>query len=89
MRTITIDEASSNLPKVLDELEAGSEVIISRDDKPVARLVRLAEVPPKRRRRVGETRLPRPVGQTLYPPMHVPEEAFAPMTDDELKEWGL
>ncbi|MFM9966629.1 MAG: type II toxin-antitoxin system Phd/YefM family antitoxin [Planctomycetaceae bacterium] len=80
MRTITIDEASSNLPKVLNELEAGSEVIISRDDKPVARLVRLAEVPPKRRRRVGETRGPK---------FHIPDEAFAPLTDEELKEWGL
>ena len=80
MRTITVEEASSNLPKVLAELEVGSEVIISRDDKPVARLVRLAEEPPKRRR---------PVGQTLYPPMHVPDEAFAPLTDEELKEWGL
>ena len=80
MRTITLDEASSNLPKVLAELEAGSEVIISRDDKPVARLVRLAEEPPKRRRPVGETRGPR---------FHIPDEAFAPLTDDELKEWGL
>lgn len=80
MRTITIDEASSNLPKVLDEVEAGGEIIISRDDKPVARLTKLLE--PRRRG-------PRPVGQTLYPPMHIPEEAIAPLTDEELKEWGL
>ena len=80
MRTITIDEASSNLPQVLAEVEAGGEFIISRGDTPVARLTKMSE--PRRRG-------PRPVGQTLYPPMHVPDEAFAPLTDEELKEWGL
>ena len=80
MRTITIDEASSNLPQVLAEVEAGGEIIISRDDTPVDRLTKVSE---SRRRRS------RPVGQTLYPPMHIPIEAFAPLTDEELKEWGL
>ncbi len=80
MRTITIDEASSNLPTVLDEVEAGAEIIISRGDKPVARITKIPE--PRRRG-------PRPVGQTLYPPIHVPDEAIAPLTEEELKEWGL
>ncbi len=80
MRTISIDEASSNLPKVLAEVEAGTEIIIARGDKPVARLTKLPE---------SRRRGPRPVGQTLHPPFHIPDEAFAPLTDEELKEWGL
>ena len=80
MRTITIDEARSNLPNVLDEVAAGAEIVISRDDKAVARLIRVEETRPRGKR---------PVGQTLYPPMHIPDEAFAPLTDEELKEWGL
>ncbi len=33
MRTITVDEAQSELPQVLDEVEAGAEVIIARGEK--------------------------------------------------------
>lgn len=80
MRTITIDEASSNLPKVLDEVEAGVEIVISRGDKPVARITKIPEP-----RRHG----PRPVGETRGPKFHIPDDAFAPLTDEELKEWGL
>ena len=80
MRTITIDEARSDLPNVLDEVAAGAEIIISRNDKPVARLVRLSEEAPRPLRRVGETRGPK---------FQIPDEAFAPLTDEELKEWGL
>ena len=80
MRTITIDQACSDLPQVLDEVEAGVEVIISRGEKPIARLVRIADSPVRRRPKVGELR------GTPFP---IPDEAFAPLTDDELKEWGL
>jgi len=29
------------------------------------------------------------VGQTTGPVFQVPDDAFAPLTDDELREWGL
>lgn len=29
------------------------------------------------------------VGQTIGPSLQVPDEALAPLTDDELREWGL
>ena len=80
MRTITIEEARTELPQVLDEVEAGAEVIIARGEKPIARLVRIADLPDRRRPKVGELR---------GAPFQIPDSAFAPLTDDELKEWGL
>ena len=80
MRTITIEEAGTGLPHVLDEVEAGAVVIIARGDKPIARLVRITDLPNRRRPKVGELR---------GAPFQIPDAAFAPLTDDELKEWGL
>ena len=40
----------------------------------------------------NEAALPRPrpkVGETLDKPFHIPDSAFAPLTDEELEEWGL
>lgn len=45
MRTISIEEARTELPQVLDEVEAGTEIIIARGEKPIARLVRIADAP--------------------------------------------
>ena len=80
MRTITVAEAQSELPHVLEEVEAGAEVIIARGEKPIARLVRIADAPDRGRPKVGQLR---------GAPFHVPDAAFAPLSDDELKEWGL
>ncbi len=80
MRTITVDEARAEFPQVLLEVEAGGEVIIARDQKPIARLVSITTVPQQRRPKVGELR---------SDTSSIPDEAFAPLTPDELKEWGL
>ena len=75
MRTISVDEARAEWPQVLLEVEAGGEVIIARDEKPIARLVPIAIVSPPRRPKVGELR---------SAPCSIPNEAFAPLTPDEL-----
>ncbi len=36
--TITIDEAQARLSELIDRLQPGEEVIITRDSKPVAKL---------------------------------------------------
>ena len=79
MRTITVDEAQSELQQVLDEVEAGAEVIIARGEKPIARLVRIADTSGRRPK----------VGQLRGAPFQIPDSALAPLTSDELKEWGL
>jgi prevent-host-death family protein len=45
MPTLTIDEAQSRLPQLIDQLRPGEEVIITRDNKPVARLTADPEKP--------------------------------------------
>jgi antitoxin (DNA-binding transcriptional repressor) of toxin-antitoxin stability system len=64
--------------KLLALVEAGEEVIIARGKEPIAKVVALAK--PKPRRQYG----------TLKGEIGIPDEsAFAPMTDEELAEWGL
>jgi prevent-host-death family protein len=39
MQTVGINEAQARLPELVDSAASGKEVVITRDDKPVARLV--------------------------------------------------
>lgn len=39
MSTLTVEEAQVQLPQLLDELAPGGEVVITRDGKPVGRLL--------------------------------------------------
>lgn len=80
MRTITVDEARAELPQVLAEVEAGAEVVIARDHKPVARIVPMAGIGARNRPKVGTLR---------GAPFPIPDAALVPLTPDELKEWGL
>lgn len=44
-----VAEAKTQLSRLLGEVEAGEDVVIARAGRPVARLVRFEEEPPKRR----------------------------------------
>ena len=80
MLTITTQEAESSISRYLAAVENGEEVLISRDKIPVAKLVPVEH----------SQKPPRPkVGETIDPPFEIPNSAFAPLTDEELKEWGL
>jgi antitoxin (DNA-binding transcriptional repressor) of toxin-antitoxin stability system len=39
MTQVTLEEAQSRLPELIAQLQAGEELIITRNDQPVARLV--------------------------------------------------
>jgi prevent-host-death family protein len=79
MKKITAHEAKTHLSRYLAAVEKGETFLISRGNKPVARLVP-----------IGRPAASRPkVGQILGEPFDFPAEAFAPLTDDELKAWGL
>jgi prevent-host-death family protein len=41
--TVKIHEAKTNLSKLIARVEAGEEIIVARDDKPVARLTAMRE----------------------------------------------
>ena len=80
MQTVTTHEAKTHLSRLLAAVEKGEEIRIARGKKVVARLVPAEP----------EARPPRPkVGETLDPPFSFPDSAFAPLTEEELKEWGL
>jgi len=46
MTTVTIEEAQAKLPELIDHLAAGEDVVITRNQQPVARL--MAEAQPQR-----------------------------------------
>ncbi len=80
MTTITTHEAKTHLSRYLAEVEKGKEFIIARGKSAVAMLVPLKKNQLKARPKVGET---------LDPPWEIPDSVFAPLTKEELKEWGL
>ncbi len=49
MKTVNVHEAKTHLSRLLEQVEAGQEIVIARAGRPVARLVPLApERPPRR-----------------------------------------
>ncbi len=80
MREVTTHEAKTHLSRLLAEVEAGEEVVILRGQTPIARLVPLEPKDERARPRVGTV---------TSPPVRWTEDAFAPLADDELREWGL
>lgn len=51
MQTVNIHEAKTHLSRLIDDVAAGTEVVIARAGRPVARLVPLAQ--PSGQRRLG------------------------------------
>ena len=72
MLTVTLEEAQAQLPKLIEQLRPGEEIIITRDQKPVARLVGEAQ-PERKPRRPGTLK-----GSVLYmaPDFDAPLEDF-------------
>lgn len=55
MSTITIEEAQARLPDLIENMRPGEELLITKDEKPVARLV--GEKKPERpKRQLGTLR---------------------------------
>lgn len=71
---MNVQEAKTQLSRLLAAAERGEEVVISRAGKPVARLIPLdASVP--RRRELG------------FWPGDVPDSFFEPLPESELAAW--
>jgi len=79
MIEVTVHEAKTNLSKLLVAVESGDEVVVCRGRHPVAKLVPLRA--PARKRPA--------VGIATSKPVRYARDCFAPLTDEELKEWGL
>ncbi len=77
-KQVNVHRAKTELSKLLAEVEQGEEIIIARDGVPVAKLVPIPK-PGKRRLRTGDWN-----GQIWMAP-----DFDAPLSEDELKTWGL
>ena len=74
MTTVNVHEAKTNLSKLLVQVEAGEEVVIARNGKPVARLV---SCKPKGKPQFG----------VLKGKIRIHDSFYDPMTEEELKLW--
>lgn len=72
MSIITLEDAQARLPELIEQLHPGEEIVITRNQKPVARLVAEGK-PPKQPRRLGTLK-----GAVLYvaPDFDAPLEDF-------------
>lgn len=71
---VNVQDAKTRLSELLARVERGEEITIARAGRPVARLVGIAEPPP---REMGFLKLP-PVPDSVF---------FDPLPDDELDLW--
>ncbi len=75
MTTVNVHEAKSQLSRLLAQVEAGEEVIIARNGKPVAQLVACK---PKPKRQFG----------SMKGLISIDERFFEPLPEEELELWG-
>ncbi len=80
MKTISTHDAKTHLSRYLAKVEAGEEFLIARGKRPIAKLSPL--------RRPERSARPK-VGCLITQPFRLPPEALAPLTETELKDWGL
>ena len=74
MVTVNIHEAKTNLSRLLVKVEAGEDIIIARNGKPVARLVGVQ----KRGKRQPDI---------FKGKIVIPDSFFDPLPEEELKAW--
>ena len=79
MKSVTTHEAKTHLSSLLKRVEQGEEVEVRRGDRPVAKLVPIGERPRKTRPEVGTVTSAR---------IRCSEDAFVPLTDEELAKRG-
>jgi len=72
MHTVNIHEAKTNLSRLLEEVAAGKEIIITKAGKPIARLMPLSVTPKTRHLGLFKGEL------------QVPDDFDAPLAEDEL-----
>ena len=79
VKTATIHQTKTHLSRLLKEVQAGETIVILNGSTPVARLIAF-DRDVRRRPRVG-TRTSAPVRYS--------DDAFRPLSDADLREWGL
>ena len=83
MKTITLEEAQARLPEMIARLAEEGEVIITQDQRPVARLVRIGPTERSQRPRPPVTGIPK--AGAYAGRLVVPDDFDAPL--EELREY--
>ena len=47
MQTLPVEQAEGHLTEIIDNLSVGEEIILTRNDKPVAKLIGAHDEPPR------------------------------------------
>ena len=74
MATVNVHEAKTNLSRLLAQVEAGEDVVIARNGKPVARLVACK---PRGKRKFG----------SMKGLIKLDDSFFDPLPEEELRLW--
>ena len=72
---MNVQEAKTNLSRLIVDAQNGKEVIIANRGKPVVKLVAIEQ--PKKRQ------------MGFLEPRTIPDSFFEPISDEELDSWGL
>jgi prevent-host-death family protein len=80
MKTVNVHEAKTTLSALLAEVEEGEQVVIARNGKPIAQLIRVETKP---RRQQGVLR-----AMPEWRDFTLDRSVFAPMRDEELADEG-
>jgi prevent-host-death family protein len=75
MATVTLEDAQARLKELIEQLQPGEEIVITRDEKPVARLVGEAK----------QERKPRRLGTLKGSVLYMAPDFDAPL--DDFKEY--
>lgn len=74
--TVNVHDAKTHFSRLLEQAHTGQEIILAKAGKPYARLMPLAP-PPDTSRKPGR----------LTGKIHIGEEFFDPLTEEELRTW--
>jgi prevent-host-death family protein len=79
--SVALSEAREHLAELLIRAEGGEEILIEREGRPAMRIVPV----------VAETAMTgkRTFGQNLLGITYIAPDFDAPMSEEELKEWGM
>lgn len=78
---VNLYEAKTHLSSLVERAAKGEEIVIAKAGKPMAKLVAPAEEQKPQPRRT--------FGQNLLGITYMAEDWDAPLSEEELKEWGL
>ncbi len=79
MKTVTTHQAKTHLSRLLKEAQAGETIVILSGSNPVAKLSAVEAAKATRP----------PVGTLTSAEVRYSDDAFRPLSDEELRAWGL